>query len=287
MNAHVAVDLPCMLGENPLWHPHERKLYWTDISAGKLYRYDPASNATEQCYEGRVVGGFTFQKDGSLLLFRDLGNVVVYKDGQVTKTIIESIPGEENFRFNDVMADPEGRVYCGTLATRNGQPGKLMRLDPDGSIHTLLQGIGCANGMGYTLDNKQMYFTDSGARTIWRFDYDQATGNLTNQQPFIVVPEGQGVPDGMVVDSQGDIWSARWDGQGVFQFDAQGKPKGKIELPAHQVTSVIFAGDDLQEMYITSAGGDDRANLGEYAGALFHCQPGVQGRPEYFSKIQG
>lgn len=285
----IVADFACECGEGPLWHPSEKKLYWTDIPTGRLFRYDPATDEAEQVYEGRPVGGFTLQADGSLLLFRDQGNVVVWQPGdgggEITRTIVEEIPDERGTRFNDVFADPEGRVYCGTMPLPDVRPGRLYRLDADGSYQVLLEGIGVANGMGLTPDGSGLYFTDTRARTIWLFDYDRATGNITNQRPFIEVPEGEGGPDGMTVDAQGEIWSARWGGAGVYHYDAAGQLKAKIDLPAEQITSIAFAGEDLSDAYVTSAGAHQKPDTGEHAGALFHLRPGVAGQPEHRSRI--
>lgn len=284
LQVRAVADYQCVCGENPLWHPTEKKLYWTDNVKGRLFRYDPANDASEQVYEDRPVGGFTFEADGALLLFRDRGNVVRWRDGRVLETIVDEIPDEVTTRFNDVMADGEGRVYCGTMPTKD-RPGRLYRLDRDGSYRILLEGIGCANGMGFTLDGKTLYFTDSEARTIWQFDYDRATGELANQRPAVRTPEGEGVPDGMCVDSQGHLWSARWGGSGVYQYDAAGELLGKIDVPAQRVSCVMFGGDDLKDMYLTTAGGENKTKFGPGAGALFHVRPGIQGRPEYFSRL--
>ena len=114
---------PNELGEGPLWHADQRLLYWTDILAGKLFTFDPATGARRCVYEGRPVGGMTIQADGALLLFRDQGNVAVWRDGEVLDTIVESLPDEAESRFNDVIADPLGHVLCGTIAqTRSGKP---------------------------------------------------------------------------------------------------------------------------------------------------------------------
>mgnify|MGYP005858587731 CR=1 FL=1 len=171
-NLEVLADYGCVCGENPLWHPQEQAVYWTDIPRGKLYRYRLATGQHECCYEGRVVGGFTLQPDGALLLFLDQGTVAEWRDGRITRTIIEALPDELESRFNDVIADPQGRVFCGTMPvpSRNDQPGRkgrLYRLDPGGHISLLLEGIGCSNGMGFTPDRKHLYYTDSTIRTIW------------------------------------------------------------------------------------------------------------------------
>ncbi len=282
MTPRLIADYQCETGENTLWHTDEQRLYWTDIPTGRLFRYDPATGAHEQVYDDRQVGGFTFQADGALLLFRDKGNVVVWRDGQVRDTIIESLPDEETTRFNDVMADPEGRVYCGTMPTKT-RKGRLYRLDPDGSIRILLEGIGCSNGMGFTPDGSRMYYTDSTARHIYLFDYDRSTGDLNNQRVFVETPEGEGVPDGMCVDAAGDVWSTRWGGWGVFRYGPDGQLKQKIDIPAQAVSCCCFHGSTL---YITTALANKRPETGEQAGALYAVDTDAQGQTEHRSRIE-
>ena len=110
MEPRAVADYECVTGENPLWHPDEKRVYWTDIPAGRLFRYDPATGDHEQCYEGEPVGGFTLQPDGALLLFMARGAGKLWRDGELT-TVIEDIPAERESRFNDVIADPTGRVF--------------------------------------------------------------------------------------------------------------------------------------------------------------------------------
>src|SRR5450631_3608922 len=109
-------DYACETGENPLWHPLEKRLYWCDIPRGRIFCFDPSSGSHEQCYAGRPVGGFTIQSDGSLLLFMDRGTVAIWQDGKV-KEILPEIEEEHASRFNDVIADPVGRVFCGTMSS--------------------------------------------------------------------------------------------------------------------------------------------------------------------------
>jgi D-xylonolactonase len=286
MNVEIVADIPCLLGEGPVWHPDEKRLYWTDIDGGKLYRFDPATEKTEACYEGPKVGGITVQPDGSLLLFRDKGNICRWADGEVTDTIIERIDQEaalDGGRFNDVIADPQGRVFCGTLSGDGG--GRLYRLDTDGKLTKVMHGCTVCNGMGFTPDHQRMYFTDSVISIIWRFDYDQATGGLSNQHVFAKTPEDAGWPDGMTVDREGRVWSARWDGSRIVQLDSSGRDAMKIDLPARRVSSVMFGGDDYGDMYITTAGGDDRAANGAAAGALLRLRGVATGVAEFRSRV--
>lgn len=254
MSYQIIADFPCGTGEGPLYHPDRRQLYWTDIPAGRLYRYDPATGEAMCFYEDRSVGGYTIQADGSLLLFRDRGNIVTLDPdtGAVIDTVIDELPDEVGTRFNDVIADPAGRVFCGTMPVPEGQPtgprkGRLYRLNTDGSIHLLLEGIGCSNGMAFILDDAGhatgMYYIDTPTGNVYRFDYDQATGAITNQQVFIHIEKGSGLggPDGMTVDDRGHLYIALWGGWGVAQYDAQGRFVTKHELPAKCVTCPIFA----------------------------------------------
>ncbi len=171
MEPELIADYECECGEGPLWHPLEKRLYWVDIPKGRIFRFDPATGKHEICYEDEPVGGFTIQEDGALLLFRTKGEVVIWRDGEI-RHVIKEIPEERETHFNDVIADPAGRVFCGTIAEK-GEPGRLYRLDTDGSITKVLDNIGCSNGMGFTLDRKQMYYTDTRALTIYLFDYDR------------------------------------------------------------------------------------------------------------------
>ncbi|MGH2533583.1 MAG: SMP-30/gluconolactonase/LRE family protein [Thermomicrobiales bacterium] len=277
-------DTRCQTGEGPLWRPDERHVYWVDIPAGHLFRYDPATGTHERVLATEAIGGLTVQEDGSLLLLMARGAVRTWRDGKLT-TVVEEIPEVQDSRFNDVIADPAGRVFGGTMPT-DTHPGYLYRVESDGSYVKVLDGLGVPNGMGFTPDLRGMYFTDSTARTIYLFDYDQTTGNLTNQRIFVQTPDDGSVPDGMTVDADGYVWSARWDGSALYRYAPNGDEVLRIPFPAKKVSSAIFGGPDYDELYVTTAGGQDRATEGAGAGALFRLDPGVAGRPEFRSRVR-
>jgi sugar lactone lactonase YvrE len=280
----IIADYGCDTGENPLWHPDEQRLYWVDIPRGRLFRYDPSTGRHEMCFEGEALGGFTVQADGSLLLFMARGTVKKWRGGKF-KTVIEDIPEERDSRFNDVIADPEGRVFCGTMSSPSHK-GRLYRLDTDGSLRVVVHDVGCSNGMGFTLDRKQMYYTDSRERTIYLFDYDRASGAISNRRVFMRVTEGEGGPDGMTVDSQGFIWSAFWGGSCLVRFDPNGREVQRIMFPARKVSSVTFGGSNYEDIYVTTAlAGGTKESEGAGAGALFRLRAGVRGLPEFRSRI--
>jgi D-xylonolactonase len=279
----MIADYQCLTGEGPLWHPDESRVYWVDIPAGRLFRYDPATGHHEQCYQGDVIGGFTLQADGSLLLFGARGAVVVWREGSV-HTIIDEIPAERESRFNDVIADPAGRVFCGTMSSPTAK-GRLYRLDCDGTLSVVVENVGTSNGLGFTPDRRGMYYTDSPTHEICRYDYDQATGAINNRRIFVTTPADEGVPDGMTVDAEGYVWGARWDGSCLVRYTPEGQEVLRIPFPAKKVSSVIFGGPDYTDIYVTTAGGQDKAENGPGAGALFRLSLGIRGVPEFRSRI--
>jgi D-xylono/L-arabinono-1,4-lactonase len=281
--AELIADYFCETGENPLWHPMERRLYWCDIPGGRIFRYDPETRIHELCYQGRVVGGFTIQLDGALLLFMDRGTIATWREGTLEEVVPE-VEAERSSRFNDVIADPRGRVYCGTMSTGESK-GRLYRLDLDGSLHLLLEGIGCSNGMAFTLDHKGLYYTDSFAREIYLFDYDIEDGSLSNQRVFARFTEADGLPDGATLDADGALWSALWDGAAIVRLSAEGEIDQRINVPARKVSSLTFGGDDYADIYITTAGGNTKEVDGPLSGALFRLRSQTSGIPEFFSRI--
>ena len=283
MKPEIVADTKLVTGEGPLWHPKEEKLYWLDIPNGIILRYDPNTGSHEQVYQGEVIGGFTIQEDGALLLFMEKGAVKIWRDGELS-AVIDEIPDERETRFNDVIADPEGRVFCGTMPAKD-HLGRLYRLDIDGSLKKISDGIGISNGMGFTPDRKQMYYTDSAKGEIYLFDYDQKSGNISNQRVFLKVREAGVEPDGLTVDAAGYIWSARWNGNCVVRIAPDGKEDFRITIPAKKVSSVTFGGKEYKDIYLTTAGGDNREEEGSGAGALFHLNLDIQGVPEFFSRI--
>lgn len=291
MEPEIVADYANEVGEGPMWHPMENRLYWVDIAGARMYRLDPATRQHEQCFEGKVVGGYTIQADGSLLLFMENGAVALWRDGADLDYVIEGMPGEQGMRFNDVVADPAGRVFCGTmnqdsaLAESCERTGSLYRLDTDGSVTTVLEGTRIPNGMGFTPDRRQMYYTESMDRAIYLFDYDADSGDISNKRLFVKTPAGHGLPDGMTVDAEGYVWSARAGGSALFRYTPQGVEERSIPFPARLVSSVTFGGPDLTDIFVTTIGGDNRSQEGPGAGALFHMNLGIKGLPEFFSRV--
>lgn len=267
------------LAENPLWHPERRCLYWTDIPAGKIHAFTPANGEHRVVYEGPSVGGFTFQEDGNLLLFRVDDIARLGPDGRVS--VVRKFSDDGMHRFNDVLADPRGRVFAGTF----GDHPKcgLYRVDLDGSITRLFSGTGCSNGMGFSPDLKTFYWTCSTTREIFQFDYDVDSGELRNRKTFHSTPDADGIPDGLAVDGSGCVWSARWAGASVVQHAPDGTVLDRIPFPVANITSICFGGENLDQLFVTSA--EEPGCTGETAGSLFQINLKIRGVNEFRSRI--
>lgn len=286
--AQLIAPTNCKVGENPLWHPGVGMLFFLDIPAGIVHQFDPRTGDYREFSRGPVTGGMTLQEDGSLLLFQDGRISVLGPDGVQRVVATDVCPLNE--RFNDVIADPEGRVYAGAM----GGNGRLLRFDLDGSVTELFDDVEIPNGMGFTPDCKQMYFTDSMRRRIYLFDYDRESGNIGNRRIFAEIPREHGVPDGMTVDANGFVWTCIWGGGRITRLAPDGSVDREIFVPAGQITAIAFGGSDLGDSFITSASveSSDAFLPPEYDKSRFPGGPlfgfrleGIQGRASFRSRL--
>ncbi|MEP7049236.1 MAG: SMP-30/gluconolactonase/LRE family protein [Pseudomonadota bacterium] len=277
----------CQVGENPLWDEREGRLYWADIESARLFRVDHESGAHECFYQdqqaGARIGGFTFQADGSLLLFEADRIAQLSKSGK-HRVLAEGID-LDMVRFNDVIADPEGRVFAGTIG-KTEHSGGLFRIDLDGSITPLWRGTGCANGMGFTPDLRRFYWTCSTTRRIFVADYQRETGALHNRREFYCAPAAEGTPDGMTVDSAGSLWTARWGGSALLRLTADAELAESVSFPVSAVSSAAFGGPNLDVLYVTTAGGKAAGADAAADGTLYRMQVAVPGTVEFRSRIR-
>jgi sugar lactone lactonase YvrE len=286
----LVAPLSLAVGENPLWHPEAATLYFIDIFGGTVHAYIPATDSYQLVCKTHVTGGFTIQEDGSLLLFQDGRLSLMSLNGSLREVASGLLP--DNKRFNDVIADPEGRVYAGAM---EGGSGRLYRFDTDGTVTELFDGFGIPNGMGFTPDLTGMYFTDSVPHKIYYFDYDRKTGGLTNRRVFAEIPADQGVPDGMSIDAEGYIWTALWHGSRVKRFAPDGSLDQEVFLPAVQTASVTFGGPDFTDMYVSTSASTAADSLRPpgldpnlfRGGGLYRVRmEGIKGRPAFRSRLR-
>jgi len=266
----------CTLGEGPVWDARDQSLYWVDIPERRVHQI-AADGSLSSWDTGQPVGTVVPRASGGLAVAVRDGFMALDPVSGALTTLAEVERDQPGNRMNDGACDRAGRFYAGTMADDESPgAGALYRLDPDLSVTRLVTGVGTSNGIGWSPDERLMYYTDSQVHRVDVFDYDPATGQIEGRRPFAAVGKGDVVPDGLTVDADGGVWVAVWGGYALLHHDPAGSVIETVDLPAAQVTSCVFGGPDLNRLYITTAAGP-----GESAGALFVCEPGVTGQPSH------
>ncbi len=282
----VLVDIRAQVGEGALWDEEAQVLYWVDILSSALYVYNPATGENRHYDVGQHVGTVVLRQSGGVMLALADGFAAYDLETGVLTPMADPeshLPGN---RFNDGKCDPGGRFWAGTMAYANqSTQGSLYRMDADQSVHKMLGDIGISNGIVWTDDKQTMYYIDSMAYSVRAFDYDNNTGDISNERVAVSVPRAMNVPDGMAIDAEGMLWVAHYGSSCVRRWNPQtGQLLDQIDLPAKQITSCAFGGEALDTLFITSAAQLlDAAALAEQplAGSLFAVKPGVTGTLTY------
>jgi sugar lactone lactonase YvrE len=271
----LAFDVQAELGEGALWDWRHGVLVSVDLLAGRLLLSDPRDGTTRAIHVGQPVSAALLRGHEELLLAVRDGFASVELSGGAVSPLVEveaDLPGN---RMNDGACDARGRCFAGTMGfDKTPGAGALYRLDPDLSVHRILDGIGISNGIGWSPDGERMYHVDTLTGGVDEHDYDPSTGEPAGRRRLVDAEPGWGRPDGLAVDVEGGIWVAFWDGWAVRRFDRAGALSEVIELPVARPTRPAFGGPRLDRLYVTTArdsGGD--------GGAILAVEPGVRGLP--------
>ena len=240
---------------------------------------------------GVGISGFAKDREGGFVIANSHG-VWTWDGGDQIRLVASEVDGFE-CRLNDAIADPAGRFLAGSCfyeSDREYPWGHLIQVGTDGCVKILDDGIHLANGLGFSPDCRTLYFTDSGERCIYAYDYNGETGSVRNRRVAVKVPETEGLPDGMTVDAEGFLWSAQWYGSCIVRYDPEGKVERQIGIPAKQTSSLAFGGEELTDIFVTSAGRSFCTPLmppdydpasGYFGGRLYHINLGIRGKPEF------
>jgi DNA-binding IclR family transcriptional regulator/sugar lactone lactonase YvrE len=254
-DSQVRCVFPCsaFLGEGPHWIKAGQSLLWVDILAPAVNLSQLSTGATRTTPLGELIGMVVPRRRGGYVAATQSGfRSLDLHSGEMAA--LATPAGMAGRRFNDGKCDAAGRLWAGTLALdASPDKGALFCLDVDGSLREIESGFHICNGLGWSPDSRRFYLADSGRRTIYAYDFDLATGQLSNKSVLVAFDAADGMPDGLAVDTEGYLWCAMWDGWAVKRFSPAGKLDRTVALPVPRPTSCAFGGEGLRTLFITSA----------------------------------
>lgn len=285
--AELVLDTKSKLGEGAIWNYRTGELMWVDIKGKILNFYNPITENNKEMFTGQLVGSVVPGESGNALIALQNGIYSFDVTSGSKKFIADPEEHLPDNRFNDGKCDPAGRFWAGTMSmVGSSNAGTLYRLDPDRSIHSMVDNVSISNGIVWTADKTKMYYIDTPTQKVMGYDYNDVTGELSNPEVAIEIDNEMGAPDGMSIDEQGKLWIALWGGYAVGCWDPEtGGLLRKVKVPAKNVTSCAFGDQDLGTLYITTAReGNSEEELVEFphSGGLFKIRPGVKGVQAFF-----
>ncbi|MEJ8815273.1 SMP-30/gluconolactonase/LRE family protein [Variovorax ureilyticus] len=285
------------LGEGPVWDADHGLLYWLDCTGQRVgkptvWRFDPRTGATRNWSLQLDVGAMALRTRGGAVLAASDGFYFLDLESGEIQPVKRIDTHGGRVRLNDGKCDRRGRFFAGGMDDEEELAVcSLYRLDPDLNVVEVDRGIICSNGPCWSPDDRTFYFADSFKQELYRYDYDIESGSLSNKQPFASTSADTGLADGSTVDAEGCIWNAQVISGDLVRYTPDGKVERRIGMPVRNVTSVMFGGDDLDEIYVTSMGRVTHPKTHEHfaaeskpqfgAGALFRIKGlGIRGLPE-------
>lgn len=290
LQAECIMDGHNQLGEGPVWDEKLGELFWVDIEGRKLHRYRPSDGKKIEYPLEQKIGAAVPAEDGTWILALEDGFYRFNLETQHCALIAHTQDANPVNRLNDGKCDPTGRFWAGTMSAKWQRDGNLYSLEADNSLKPRLSGVVCSNGLAWNADSTIMYYIDSVERVINAFNYDAATGEITNRRAVVTCGDDErGGPDGMSIDSEGMLWAGHWGGWQVSRWNPlTGEKLATVEVPVKNVTSCAFGGENMDELYITTAiAGNEGDDLSEQplAGGLFRVKVPVKGLPIHRSRV--
>lgn len=283
IQADVELKINAILGEGPVWDSDLNKLYWVDILAGRLFRYNPETGSNKTWEIGEHIGAVVLRKKGGLLLAIKTGFAFFDPDSGKIEKIADPESQMSGNRFNDGKCDPAGRFWAGTMSYKvEAGRGRLYCLHSELTVEQKLTGLTISNGLAWNEKINKFYFIDTLAHQIAAFDYEPETGNIQNRKIIKKINKKEGLPDGMTIDEEGCLWVALYNGGRVIRINPEnGETVFQVHLPVPKPTSCTFGGTGLNEMFITTC----RENMTEeeiaeypYSGSLFKVKLPFKGK---------
>ena len=244
-----------MLGEGPVWDAANHTILWVDIMGCAIHELNMKSNALRSISTPSMIGSFALCTDGNILAAMQDGFIFIDRITGAVSPLSDPEAAFPDNRFNDGKTDPAGRFWAGSmsLSGENGT-GNLYMVDQQLNVKKQIENVSISNGLCWSLDQRFFYYIDTPTMEVVCYDYDNQTGEITNKTTVITIPAKEGYPDGMTIDSEGMLWIAHWEGWQVARWDpSTGNKIDSIHLPVSLVTSICFGGENMDDMFITSA----------------------------------
>jgi len=281
MRAGLVVDCKNQHGEGILWNSIDGLVWWTDIEGRAIWTFDPAKGTSNSFTMKDRVCCFAPRRDGGLIVaFADRIVMINIANGK-EELIHEFEPDNPETRLNDGRTDRSGRFVLGGMNEVSGKANSsVISIGPDLAVRTLFDGVSCANSTCFSPDGRTMYFADTPDREIVAFDYDPATGEVSNRRVHADFSKEPGLPDGSCIDADGGVWNAEWEGRRVVRVAPDGSIDQIIEVPVWKPTCCAFGGPDLDTLFITTSrlmSSDDVLEKEPESGGLFAVKPGLRG----------
>lgn len=262
----------------------EQSLYWVDINAPSLNRFDPHSGRNIAWPMLEAIGCFSLREEGGFVAALRSGIWFVAPDGTLNGKVTDAPYDPVYHRFNDGRADAQGRFWAGSMnEKRDASTAHLYRLDPDLTLVPMISGITISNGLAWSPDSLTMYHADTPTRTITAWDFDPMTGDVANRRVFARFPGVTERPDGAAVDCEGCYWSAFYNGGKIVRISPHGEVLAAFPLPAMCPTMCAFGDSDLKTLYVTTARqrreAEELARLPQ-SGGIFAMRVDVPGMAE-------
>lgn len=274
-----------VIGEGPRWNVAEQRLYWVDfIENQNIHTWQPSTGELQTYRTEAPVTALGFRRSGDLIVATG-GQIATCNLATGKLSDFTRVDGRPSMRLNDGAVDAQGRFWVGSMhSEKQDEPhGSLYRFDADGSLHTMDSGITVSNGLGWSPDQRTLYFVDTYRRVIYGYDYAAAAGTIKNRRVFVRTVEADGYPDGLAVDAEGHVLVAFWGGWKVVRYDPDGKQEREIRFPVANPTACAFGGANLDELYVTSARlalKPEELARQPMAGDLFRVRMNIKGQEE-------
>lgn len=288
---------PSLLGESPFWHPRERVLYWCDIPAFTLHRYDPVSSRHDTWeFDGEPASCAPVLGGGLLLAMRD--GLWCFDPATSARRLLAAAPYDTRVeRFNDGKADPQGRFWVGTLyEPREPALAALYRWSR-GRLDRIAGGVTVSNGLAWSPDGSTLYWSDTKAHVVRAYDFHRVDGvpqrgrDFARFEPRVAgepLATYGGRPDGAAVDAEGAYWVAMFEGQKLLRLSPSGELLQEVSLPVRCATMPCFGGDDLRTLYVTTARHNrphEELQAQPLAGCVLQMRVAVPGLPANYVQL--